>query len=209
MALERYSDDARRAVEGATREARELGHGQVGTEHLLLGLLGEPESTAARALAAGGASLALCRDKVIEALARRPPLGRVAPGQQLPLSDRAARTLDRAGRLAPRMGSEQVLSEHLLASLLDVEGTAGQVLRGQSVDLAAVRHALAAADEPAEAPIQEPAEPVVTGPVCGRCGASLVGSLARARIHSVDAIVFYCSQCGTALGATAGATRRQ
>ncbi len=50
--FERFSDRARRVVVLAQEEARMLGHGYIGTEHLLLGLIHEGDGTAARALRA-------------------------------------------------------------------------------------------------------------------------------------------------------------
>lgn len=52
--FERFTDRARRVVANAQEEARSLGHGWIGTEHLLLGLLGEDDGIAARVLAAAG-----------------------------------------------------------------------------------------------------------------------------------------------------------
>ena len=55
--LELFSDAARRLVVLAEEEARRLGHGHIGTEHLLLGIMADEESEAARALVAAGATL--------------------------------------------------------------------------------------------------------------------------------------------------------
>src|SRR4030095_7886551 len=55
--FERFTDRARNAVRVAQEEARRLGHTSVGTEHLLLGLLAEPDGIGARALVALGISL--------------------------------------------------------------------------------------------------------------------------------------------------------
>ncbi|MEN3537026.1 Clp protease N-terminal domain-containing protein [Microbispora sp. ZYX-F-249] len=52
--LERFTDDARQVVIHANEQARELRHRQVGTEHLLLGLLSRPETLSARLLMARG-----------------------------------------------------------------------------------------------------------------------------------------------------------
>jgi ATP-dependent Clp protease ATP-binding subunit ClpA len=48
--FERFTDSARDAVVQAREEASSLGHGYIGTEHLLLGLLADPESESARCL---------------------------------------------------------------------------------------------------------------------------------------------------------------
>jgi ATP-dependent Clp protease ATP-binding subunit ClpC len=71
VVLERFDDDARAAIDGAYRAAQEMKHGQVGTEHLLLGILGEFQSSAAAALAACGATPEGCRAKVAEAVAAK------------------------------------------------------------------------------------------------------------------------------------------
>jgi ATP-dependent Clp protease ATP-binding subunit ClpA len=52
--FERFSDRARRAVTDSQEEARALGHGWIGTEHLLLALLREEDGIAAHALAGAG-----------------------------------------------------------------------------------------------------------------------------------------------------------
>lgn len=194
-------------MELATEEARQLGHGHVGTEHLLLGLLAERRTSAARALAAGGASLALAREKVFEALASRSRDRPPSNSDQLPFTDRANRTLERASRLSARLGREDVRTEDVLLSLLDVEGTAGQVLRGMSVDIAAVRRALEPSDQvpspdqvPAIEPEPEPPPAAENGPICGICGAELESSLARREMRNASVTVVYCNICGTAIG---------
>lgn len=202
--LERFGDEARRSVELAIEEARRLGHGHVGTEHLLLGLLAERRTAAARALTAGGATLALAREKVVEALASRSRDRPPSSSDQLPFTDRATRTLERASRLSARLGREDVRTEDVLLSLLDVEGTAGQVLRGMSVDIATVRRALELSDPiPAVEPEPEPQEPPPVsenGPICGICGAGLETSLARREMRNAAVTVVYCRVCGTAIG---------
>ena len=213
--LERFSEEARRSVRSAREEAARLGHTRIGTEHLLLGLVTERGSEASEALTAAGVSVSSCREKVIEALASRagPP---AAAGTELPFTDRANRALDRAGKLSLRMKSEEVHSGHLLLSVLDVEGTAGQVLRGLGVDPASVKRTLSSAASSAEpspdptlgtAPTERP-EPNLagraTGPVCGTCGAPLDRALDHVILRvGPDAMpvgVLYCAVCGTAVG---------
>ena len=227
---ERFDEPARRALESAFDEARALGHGQVGTEHLLLGLLTVTDTGAARSLVTSGATLEGCRAKVAEASVGKQVGG--AP-QDLPLTDRATRALERAGRLSLRRRSPTVSSDHVLLSILDVEGTAGQVLRGLSVDLTGLRGSLPSADEgapPGPEPEREPgpvarpepqpqpepeAEPAAGGlPCCPHCRTSLDSVLAHRPVTSRSQdggtaawIVAYCSSCGTAIGATAGRVR--
>lgn len=62
--FKRFTSGARSVVELAQSEARALGHGYIGTEHLLLGLLGEEHGIAARALRATGLTVDAVRDEV-------------------------------------------------------------------------------------------------------------------------------------------------
>lgn len=63
--FERFTTSARQAVIGAQQEARQLHHECIGTEHLLLGLLDQPETIAGQALSGRG----LTRQRAVEALA--------------------------------------------------------------------------------------------------------------------------------------------
>jgi ATP-dependent Clp protease ATP-binding subunit ClpA len=199
--LERFSDGARRVVALAEEEARRLGHGHVGTEHLLLGIMSDGESGAARALVAAGVTLDGSRQKVAEAVSAE---GNSRAGD-LPLTDRAKRALERASRLSLRRHDDQVETEHVLLSLLDVEGTAGQVLRGLAVDPARVRAAL-------EAPSDDERTGAADGasPRCAVCRSALDTALAHRVVtshdeggHRQDFVVAYCSSCGSAIGASA------
>jgi ATP-dependent Clp protease ATP-binding subunit ClpC len=148
--LERYSDEARTAVDLAQAEARRLGHGHVGTEHLLLGILTEGHSRAARALITVGVAPSACRQKVAEAVGTAP--GPPSKDGDLDLTERARRSLQRAVRLANRQRQDHVEPEHILLSLIQVEGRAGQVLRGLGVDPARVRTVLAETDLATDGP---------------------------------------------------------
>ena len=63
-----FTDRARRVVVLAQDEARLLNHDYLGTEHLLLGLIGEGEGVAAQVLMQLGADLSRVRQRVIELL---------------------------------------------------------------------------------------------------------------------------------------------
>jgi ATP-dependent Clp protease ATP-binding subunit ClpA len=65
-----FTPRAKKVLELSLREARQLGHGYVGTEHILLGLVREREGMAARILAQRGASDQRVRNVVIDELAR-------------------------------------------------------------------------------------------------------------------------------------------
>jgi ATP-dependent Clp protease ATP-binding subunit ClpA len=209
--FERFGDQARDVVSLAAAEAHQLGHGHIGTEHLLLGILVDATSSAAVALVESGATLNGCRELAAELVGNRgDPSSRSG---ELPYTERANRSLERASRLALRRRDPQVEPFHILLSMLDVEGRAGQVLRGLSVDPTTVRRHLEAADEPAPAlPDREvPAAPATRGPepACASCGADLGAHLAHRMLEargpdgaSARFAVAYCSSCGAAVGAT-------
>ncbi len=134
----RFTDRARRVVVLAQEEARELGHGSVGLEHLLLGLLAEGEGVAALALESLGISLEEARDRVQEIAGR----GQGTPAGRIPFTPPAKQVLARSLREAVQLGHTYIGAEHLLLSLLaEGDDTTAQVLagRGAGYDLARER----------------------------------------------------------------------
>jgi hypothetical protein len=224
--FERFSETARHVLVLAEEESRRLGHGQVGTEHLLLGILADGNSFAARALTLSGATLDASRTKVAEAVGEaKDGVGAGA----LPFTDRAKRALDRASRLSLRQRAANVETEHVLVSVLDVEGTAGQVLRGLAVDLAGLRDALdspfearssiaamvsgpaperGGAAEPGGGPAPDSAPVEPTDPRCTGCGSALTTALthrvmaSRTEAETEEFVVAYCADCGRVIGAS-------
>jgi hypothetical protein len=63
-----YTSRAKKVLELAMSEARELGHKYIGTEHLLLGLLREEKGIAAQVLADAGLTLEMTRAEVLRLL---------------------------------------------------------------------------------------------------------------------------------------------
>ncbi|HVF13056.1 MAG TPA: Clp protease N-terminal domain-containing protein [Acidimicrobiales bacterium] len=78
--FERFTDRARTAVTLAQQEARSLGHGYVGTEHLLLALVRQGDGVAARVLDSAGVSADAVRSDVLEIVGRGP--SGTAPGAE-------------------------------------------------------------------------------------------------------------------------------
>jgi DNA-binding transcriptional regulator YhcF (GntR family) len=68
-----YAARAKKTLELAMGEARDLGHDYIGTEHLLLGLIGEAQGTAAVVLNEQGVTLERARQEVLRLLAMNPP----------------------------------------------------------------------------------------------------------------------------------------
>src|SRR5947199_6050358 len=70
---ERFTDRARKVMQLANQEARNLNHNYVGTEHLLLGLLREQEGVAAQVLMNLGLKLEDVREEVLNLLGHNMP----------------------------------------------------------------------------------------------------------------------------------------
>jgi prophage maintenance system killer protein len=123
----RFTDRARRVVQLAQEEARLLNHNYVGTEHLLLGLLGEGEGVATKALASLGISLEAVRAQVEELIGH----GQSAPAGHLPFTPRAKKALELSLREALQLGHNYIGTEHLLLGLArEGEGVAAELLVG-------------------------------------------------------------------------------
>jgi hypothetical protein len=129
----RFLADARDAIVLAQEEARALNHNYVGTEHILLGLLGAEGGLAARALAALGVEASAVRSALEERLVGRgaaePPPG------PLSFTPRSKKALEFAARAAKEDRSVHVRSEHLLLGIARVrEGLAARILQELGAD---------------------------------------------------------------------------
>jgi hypothetical protein len=132
----RFTERTRRAVEASEAEARRMRHRYVGTEHLLLGLLTEPEAVGPRALVGVGLDLGTLRGAIEEMV----PPGDHAPGRHLPFTPRAKKALQLALREALALGHNYIGTEHLVLGLLrEGGGIAHEVLAGLGADHDAVR----------------------------------------------------------------------
>jgi ATP-dependent Clp protease ATP-binding subunit ClpA len=206
--LRGFAADARRAVTLAEVEACGLGHDRVGTEHLLLGLLANEGSGAARVLSDAGVTIAAARDKVSEAVGNTVgDTNRVA--RPLPRTARAARALGRSVRFSHARHADAVASEHVLLGVLDVEGNAGQVLRGLGLDVDRLRSSLDAVDFPSGSQtIAAEGDARHALPVrCPSCAAPLDDVAYRVVVASGDegareVTLFSCASCGALLGLT-------
>jgi ATP-dependent Clp protease ATP-binding subunit ClpA len=129
--FERFTESAIKVVMLAPEESRRLGHNFVGTEQILLGMIGERKSIAALALESQGATLEDARREVEKIIGRGP--GFVAV--EVPFTPRANRVFDLAWEEAQSWGHNFVGSEHLLLALLrEGEGVATRVLEILDVD---------------------------------------------------------------------------
>ena len=136
--FERFTSRARHVVVLAQEEARRLHHNYIGTEHILLGLLGEPDGVAGVVLAGLGISLESARGEVAAIVSP----GATAPSGHIPFTPRAKKTLELALREAVQLQHNYIGTEHILLGLIrEGEGVAAQILL-QHADLLAIRRAV-------------------------------------------------------------------
>jgi ATP-dependent Clp protease ATP-binding subunit ClpA len=136
--FERFTSTARHVVVLAQEEARDLRHNYIGTEHLLLGLLGEPDEVAARALGRFGMSLAGAREELKAIIGP----GKESMSGHIPFTPRAKKTLELALREALQLHHRYIGTEHILLGLIrEGGGVAAQMMREHG-DLLAIRIAV-------------------------------------------------------------------
>jgi Clp amino terminal domain, pathogenicity island component len=137
--LSRFTPRARNAVRQARSEAEDHGDDFVTNEHVILGLLSEPDGLAAKAIVAAGVSSDQLRATTLEAL---------GPGQgsatgRVPFGPSAKKTLQLALREALHLGHNYIGTEHLLLALLRNDAVpAASLLREQGVTRAHVEQQL-------------------------------------------------------------------
>ncbi|MBW3614437.1 MAG: hypothetical protein KY439_03895 [Actinobacteria bacterium] len=113
--FERFTDRARRVLVIAQEEAKALGHDALGSEHILLGLLGESEGVAAKALAQLGLGQHDLRRQVVQAT------GPGAEGEAVaapPFTPGAKTSLQWSLREGLNLGHNYIGTEHLLLGVL-------------------------------------------------------------------------------------------
>jgi hypothetical protein len=123
--FERFTERARTAVTQSEREAHRLGHGFVGTEHILLGLFDVTDGLAARILEGVGISKSAVEGNILALI--KP--GTASGYGTLPFTPRAKAVLRQAAEEALRLRHNYIGTEHLLLGLLgDEESVAAKVL---------------------------------------------------------------------------------
>ena len=171
--FERFTDAAKHVLSTAQKEAEAAGHSYIGTEHLLLGLIGVQEGAAARALESLGVKLESARAAIAAVLGghERILLSQITP------TARVKRVIELAFDEAQRIGSAHVGTAQLLLGMIaEGEGVAAPVLRDLGVDHERAAGALEEVG-PQEAASSSSVPPLTTAPV---------GTGARVLVHDPD-----------------------
>ncbi|MEA3407836.1 MAG: ATP-dependent Clp protease ATP-binding subunit [Chloroflexota bacterium] len=133
--FDRFTRRARQALSMAQQEARNMNHGYIGTEHLLLGLLREEEGIASRVLMDMGLSVGRAR-RVVQSI--------VGSGEQhsasLQLANQTKEVIQLAIEEAKKLNHNYIGTEHLLLALLrNRDSVAAAVLRSLKINDDVVR----------------------------------------------------------------------
>src|SRR5690606_22088067 len=104
-----FTPRAKKVLELSLREALQLGHNYIGTEHILLGLIHEGEGVAAKALESLGISLDAVRSQVEEIIGP----GGSSPSGHIPFTPRAKKVLELSLREALQLGHNYIGTEHI------------------------------------------------------------------------------------------------
>ena len=137
----KFSQSAAGALHGALDTARELGHTYIGSEHLLLGLLAEPDSAAYRLLTSRGIGKEAIRQRVV-ALSGK---GEKSFLSAKDLTPRSKALLEEASALAKENGRGIIGTEHILLALVsDGDSVAAKLIASEGGSLLELRAELTA-----------------------------------------------------------------
>lgn len=134
--FERFTERAIKVILLAQQEAGQLGYDSVGTEAILLGLIGEEEGIARRAFTSSGITLEAARQEVLKIAGK----GRGGGLAEKPFTPRSKALLEGAWNEAKQLGHHHIGTSHLLLALLaQPEGAAVSALHGLGVDFQSLR----------------------------------------------------------------------
>ena len=123
--MERFTQRARRVLSIAHQEAERAQNNNIGTEHLLLGLMEEEGGVAGRVLR----ELGMTADRVREVIRRVTSPSSSFDANRVELAAETQQVLEHAVEEARRLGHQYIGTEHILLGLVRVDSTATEVLR--------------------------------------------------------------------------------
>ncbi len=131
-----FTEKARIAINAAHDVACELGHGYIGSEHLLLGIITEGSGVGAKILEQNGIKADDVKEKVSELMGTNATL---SPNTQLALTPRSKRILELAAMEARRLGNSYIGTEHILMGIIkDGGGVGANILIALGLDFESV-----------------------------------------------------------------------
>src|SRR5512142_1055128 len=133
--MERFTQRARRVLSLAHQEAERSRNNNIGTEHLLLGLMDEEGGVAGRVLR----ELGMTSDRVREVTRRVTTSSSSFDANRVELASETQQVLEHAVDEARRLGHHYIGTEHILLGLVRVDSTAMEVLRRLGVTAEQIR----------------------------------------------------------------------
>ncbi len=136
MTFSNFSEKAREAIRNSHDVACELGHGYIGSEHLLLGIMKTEGAQGAKLLEDRGVTY----ERALERIRAMIGSGEsISPECELALTPRSKRILEMAAMEARRLGLGFIGTEHIMAAIArDGDGVAAQVLAGFGVNMSSL-----------------------------------------------------------------------
>jgi ATP-dependent Clp protease ATP-binding subunit ClpC len=138
-----FTPEAKRTLELSLREALQLGHNYIGTEHILLGLLRVDDNVAIQVLSALGTDAGAVEEQLVQVMARTSPVtGRLIPEAHgaPPFSPELTAVLADAMAVAEAADAPSVKPEHLVeAAVRQPDGAAARMFRAAGIELSAGR----------------------------------------------------------------------
>ncbi|MBD2129346.1 ATP-dependent Clp protease ATP-binding subunit [Microcoleus sp. ZQ-A2] len=180
--FERFTDTAIKVIRLAQEEARRLGHNFVGTEQILLGLIGESDGIAATVLQSLGVTLQEVREEIEKIIGR----GSGFVAVEIPFTPRSKRVLELSLEESRTLGQDYVGTEHLLLGLIrDGEGVAARVLLNLGVDSKEVRAKVIEMLSEAKPTLNERSRTRTKTPTLDECGTNLTQLAAQGKLDPV------------------------
>nr|YP_009093258.1 Clp protease ATP binding subunit [Roundia cardiophora]AIR75931.1 Clp protease ATP binding subunit [Roundia cardiophora] len=135
--FEKFTEGAIKVIMLSQEEARRMGHNFVGTEQLLLGVIGQRHGIGGRALAQLNVTLKKTRKEIEKYIGR----GTGFVASEIPFTPRAKRVLEMSIHEGQDLGVNYVGTEHVLLSLInEADGVAMRTLDKLGVNIPKLRH---------------------------------------------------------------------
>ena len=133
MMFSNFTEKARMALSHAHNIACEMGHGYIGSEHLLLGIIREGSGVAAKVLLKSGISETVAKDKLLESIPSGMPID---INTELSLTPRSKKILEISAMEARKLKHNYIGTEHILMAIIrDGDGVGAQLLSALGVNL--------------------------------------------------------------------------
>lgn len=131
----RFTEKAERALNNAIKHAENLGHTYIGSEHILLSLADEGQSTAALILLKNGISYTI----LYETIKNYAGVGEKTTLSPKDMTPRARQIVEQSYKITVRFGSKKIGTEHILLAILEEKNTVAQkILSLKNTDVAAM-----------------------------------------------------------------------